>query len=540
MKAFRVLIVLAATLGLILAISLPDREENAPASAYLALSDYPLREAAEAEREAGRPGRALLALDYMIDNALPNSTLAAGTRERLLGDLQADSSPAAILDGFGHSLQPASLSPFDSLAGSSVADLIMYGRVQPAITQAEARKDQFVEQLRESREIAAVFPPAEPAVNLIKAATLTGALTPALQQQLSEVLGFIRSSGDSSMAVAAIQDALMPVYQLARKCKTWAEFDLLLRQAQSTDQLKVLVRIAGLSATSAKQAAQVLLVAGAGPLPVRIVDYVIHNGTDGLDKLHAALRKGPPGLEFALRHPEIPISTLIQTNDGGLQKKLAGRWLEWRRQAGPAALAAKYGVVVALCLLLLGALRSGLPKAAIGTYGRASTYWLGAFAVSVGIGLLFFLIALAPLAPQGGKQPRPPAASPGRAPSAPVPAAANGASVASVAIIAVAILLVQGVCWAVAQRRLREIVQNAALDSAQKLKHLENSDIFFDLPLYCGLAFTILSFILITTFRLDVTRFMAYASTLVGIIVSVSLRILLLHPLKEKLIAQMD
>lgn len=539
MKAFRLLLIIAATLGLVIAISLPDREENAPASAYRALSDHPLRQVAEAEREAGRRGSALLALDYIVDNALPDAAVAAGMRERMLGELQADSGPVSILDSFGHSAQPARLSAFESLAGSSVADLIMYGRVQPAIAQAEARKDVFMEQLLQSREIAAAFPPAGPALVLIKAATLTGALTPELQKQMSEALVFIRSSGDSSMAVASIQDSIMPVYQLARKCRTWAEFDLMLRQAQSVEQAKIMVRIAGLSATSSKQAAQALLVAGAGPLSGRIVDHVIQYGPEGLGKLHAAVRKGPPGLELALRHPEIPLAALTHVRDAGLRNELAARWMEWRRQAGPAALAAKYGAVVALCLLLLAALKSGLPKAALGTYGRAPSYWLGAFAVSVGVGLLFFLIALAPSAPQAGKAPAPEGLTPG-IPRPAAAAAASGSSVAPIAIIAVAILVAQGICWAAAQRRLREIVQNPDFDRTMKARQLENSDIFFDLPLYCGLAFTILSFILITTFRLDVTRFMAYSSTLVGIIMAVSLRIFLLHPIKERLITQKD
>ena len=543
MKFFRLLLILIATLGLIVTISLPDREANAPASAYEMLPDFPLQELAEAEREALRPGRALLALDYVIENGLPHATVAAGIRERMVRELQADARPTAVLDAFGHALQPAALSAFDSLAGASVADLIVYGRVQPALEQAEARKDPFAEQLRQSREIAAVFPPSEAAVKLMKVANLTGSLTPALQQQLSEVLGFIRSSGNSSMAVAAIQDSIMPLYQLARKCKTWAEFDLLLRQAQSMDQVKVLARISGLSAMSSKQTAQTLLIAGGDALPGRVVNHILQNGQDGLDKLYASARKGPAGLQLVLRHPELPIAALIPESRPGFQKLMDGRWLEWRSQTGPVALAAKYGAVVAFCLLLLGALRTRLPGTDTGTRGQASSYWLGAFAVSVGVGLLFFLISLAPLTPQDGKTSapnRPPGQGSARARPAPGAVVAGGTSLATIAIIATAVLVVQGICWAVAQRRLREISQNATMDRNMKLRQLENSDIFLDLPLYCGLGVTILSFILITTFGLGVTRFLAYSSTLVGIVLSVGLRLFHLHPLKERLITRKE
>jgi len=71
-----------------------------------------------------------------------------------------------------------------------------------------------------------------------------------------------------------------------------------------------------------------------------------------------------------------------------------------------------------------------------------------------------------------------------------------------------------------------------------KLQRLENLDIFFDLPLYCGLALTIFAFILITAFGAEVSRFLAYAATLVGIIVAVILRVFYLYPLREQLIRE--
>ena len=68
-----------------------------------------------------------------------------------------------------------------------------------------------------------------------------------------------------------------------------------------------------------------------------------------------------------------------------------------------------------------------------------------------------------------------------------------------------------------------------------RLKKLENADLFLDLPLYFGLLGTVASFI-VMSFNPNISRLIAYSSTLVGIIFSVILRITLQYPLKQTLI----
>ena len=68
-----------------------------------------------------------------------------------------------------------------------------------------------------------------------------------------------------------------------------------------------------------------------------------------------------------------------------------------------------------------------------------------------------------------------------------------------------------------------------------RLKKLENADIFLDLPLYFGLLGTVSSFI-VMSFNPNISRLIAYSSTLVGIIFSVILRLALQYPLKQALI----
>ena len=68
-----------------------------------------------------------------------------------------------------------------------------------------------------------------------------------------------------------------------------------------------------------------------------------------------------------------------------------------------------------------------------------------------------------------------------------------------------------------------------------RLKKLDNADLFLDLPLYVGLLGTVASFI-VMSFNPNISRLIAYSSTLVGIIFSVILRLTLQYPLKQSLI----
>jgi len=68
-----------------------------------------------------------------------------------------------------------------------------------------------------------------------------------------------------------------------------------------------------------------------------------------------------------------------------------------------------------------------------------------------------------------------------------------------------------------------------------RLQKLDNADLFLDLPLYFGLLGTVASFV-VMSFNPNISRLIAYSSTLVGIIFSVILRLTLQYPLKQTLI----
>ena len=100
--------------------------------------------------------------------------------------------------------------------------------------------------------------------------------------------------------------------------------------------------------------------------------------------------------------------------------------------------------------------------------------------------------------------------------------------------ILVFILILQAVAFMTAAKVFSGL-KHSTEAVAIRLKKLENADLFLDLPLYFGLLGTVASFI-VMSFNPNISRLIAYSSTLVGIIFSVILRLTLQYPLKQSLI----
>ena len=100
--------------------------------------------------------------------------------------------------------------------------------------------------------------------------------------------------------------------------------------------------------------------------------------------------------------------------------------------------------------------------------------------------------------------------------------------------ILVFILVLQSVAFMTAAKVFSGLKRSTET-IAVRMKKLENADLFLDLPLYFGLLGTVASFI-VMSFNPNISRLIAYSSTLVGIIFSVILRLVFQYPLKQALI----
>jgi hypothetical protein len=445
-----------------------------------------------------------------------------------LADAPLDS-PAALFQRLPDVNSPSAAetgSSFDSLASSTVADSVLFGDLADKAQQGTF--DTGTEDLNSLRPMATVFPPADGAITLVKAARHAGAINAALSKQLRQIISLIQPEPKSALAVEKFKDNIMPLFELAKHCRTWNEFQTILRQADSPDQLKVLVKIAA-TPSGAPHLSAVLATAGDNRATVSAcLDYILRQGPKGLDTLYAAVNKGAAGLRFVVSHPGFVPARAVKA------PKLQDAYQSLRYQYGAGASAVKYLLMAILCGLLVLVVVPGRYLEKLVTRPgspvpspTAIHYLLSALAVGVVLAGLAYLLSLAVR----------PAAEP--------VALATGTSEATTQIagdsaflsgtVVLISLAIHAVVWFFVRGKIRTIEDDEGSPVALRLKRLENLDVFLDLPLFTGLALTVCAFILITL-NAGMSRHFAYTSTVVGILSSVSLRIRYQYPLKERLI----
>jgi hypothetical protein len=113
-------------------------------------------------------------------------------------------------------------------------------------------------------------------------------------------------------------------------------------------------------------------------------------------------------------------------------------------------------------------------------------------------------------------------------------AARIGRRMAWVMVLSSAVLQIGA--WLAASLKLKA-VKRIDVPPVKKIELLDAIDIYFDLPLYFGLLGSVGSFIVITFFP-DAGLMFAYASTAMGIIVSVILRLGYHTPYKHELLME--
>lgn len=523
---------------LVAVAQLADPPLNSPAAQYRRLPDVNLTSLAEAEWVAARPATAVLVLDHILTGNQPDKTAAADLRQKIVGQLAADASPAARVAAMGATL--TGNDGFESLARASVADVALYGEIAELARQGtlDATPDDFVTGLNGVRSLAGVFPPAEGALTLAKAARRTGALNVALTKQLQLMLGLMQADPKSALAVEKFRENFMPLAELAKRCRSWGEFSAILRQADSPDQLKVLTKMAASTPAAAQRLGLVLTVAARDGRPsvAASLDHLLRQGPKGLDALYDGLGKGAAGLRFVTEHPAfVPPATTAR----------ATGWRAWTEQYQ--ALRFQYGGVVPALKYLALAFLAGLlvllvvpgrylekliarPGGPVAEPG-AVHHFLSALAVGIVLSGLAFLLSLAvrPLA-----EPAATAAAVAGEGAAVVAGERGDSAFLSGAVVLIS-LAIHALVWFYVRGKIRDVEDDETGPVGLRLKQLDNLDVFLDLPLFTGLALTVIAFILITL-DAGMSRHFAYTSTVVGILSSVSLRIRYQYPLKERLL----
>jgi hypothetical protein len=543
MKALKVCLGVLLFGALITVVQLADSPLDTPIAQFQRLPDVSVLHLAEAEWAVGRSGSALLLLDYPIENDLPDKAKAVEGRQRVFTQLASENTPASRLKATGWAAALAGGNSFENLAGTTVADAALYGEIADVAKQGgfEGYQDDFTAALNSILGMANVFPPAEGAIMLAKAARRAGAINESLTKQLRQMLGLMEADPKSALAVEKFKDNFMPMFELARHCRTWCEFETILRQADSPDQLKVLTKMASLTPAASKRLGQVLALAAreGRPNASACIDLIMSQGPKGLDLLYAAIGKGAAGLKFVAEHPELTpqsLGSITKAHPTALSS-LQEKYQSLRYQYGTGVSAAKYALIAILCGILVLVVVPGryLEKliARPGSTVAAPTafhFALSALAVGLVLSILAYLLSLTmrPIV-----EPSALATAAGETAAA---ASAEGADNAFLSGTVVLIsLAVHAIVWFFVRGKIRQVEDDETATPELRLKKIENLDVFLDLPLFTGLALTVIAFILITL-NAGMSRHFAYTSTVVGILSAVSLRIRYVYPLKDRLI----
>jgi hypothetical protein len=543
MKALKVCLGVLLFVALIVVVQLADSPLDTPIAQFQRLPDVNVMHLAEAEWAVGHSGSALLLLDYVIENDLPDKPKAVEGRQKVFAQLASENTPASRLKATGWAAALAGGNSFENLAGTTVADAALYGEIADVAKQGgfEGYQDDFTAALNSILSMANVFPPSEGAIMLAKAARRAGAINESLTKQLRQMLGLMQADPKSALAVEKFKDNFMPMFELARHCRTWGEFETILRQADSPDQLKVLTKMASLTPTASKRLGQVLAVAAreGRPTASACVDLIMSQGPKGLDLLYAAIGKGAAGLKFVSEHSELTpqsLGSVTRVHPTALSS-LQEKYQSLRYQYGTSVAAIKYVLIAILCGLLILVVVPGryLEKliARPGSTIAAPTpahFVFSALAVGLVLSILAYLLSLTirPIV-----EPSTTAAVVGdTAASANAEGADNAFLSGTVVLISLA---VHAIVWFFFRGKIRQVEDDETASPELRLKKIENLDVFLDLPLFTGLALTVFAFILITL-NAGMSRHFAYTSTVVGILSAVSLRIRYVYPLKDRLI----
>ncbi|HTS16416.1 MAG TPA: hypothetical protein VMP11_02475 [Verrucomicrobiae bacterium] len=543
MKVLRFILGVLLFGALIVVVQLADSPLDTPSAKYERLPGISLPHMASAEMAAGRSSSALLLLDYVIQHDSSEKQQALADRQKVFAQLASQNTPASRLKATGWAAALGGNS-FETLAGSTVADAALYGDIADMARQGglEGNQDGFITALNGITSIETVFPPAQGAIILTKAARLTGAINESLMVQLTQMLNLMQSDPKSGIAVEKFKDNFMPMFELARRCRTWGEFETILRQADSPDQLAVLTKMASLTPDAPKELAQVLAVAGADGRAAAsaCIDFIMRQGPQGLEALHAAIPKGMDGMTFVVDHPGLAPQRLAATarKQSSALESIQQAYQSLRYQYGTGVSAIKYVLIAVLCSFLILVVVPGryLEKliARPGNAVAAPTpahFLLTALAVGVVLSLLLYFLSLA-MRPAMELPVN--ATATGETGGGPTTVAGADNALLSGTVVLLS-LVVHAVVWFYVRGKIRQVEDDEAATAELRLKRLENMDVFLDLPLFTGLALTVIAFILITL-NAGMSRHFAYTSTVVGILSAVSLRIRYLYPLKERLI----
>ena len=242
--------------------NLPTGDLNNPLTGFEAIPDADLRALAEQAAAKGNKDEAINILDYIIENDLPDKTGAMTLRNQYVAELEADKTPLGRIKSFGYGFITGKVDSWETMAGSGLGDFLMYGDIRDLVRETfSSDPDRFI-QIMSTVGIGTNLLTyategglweADAVVEFLKIAKKIGALTDSMVKYLIKIFEFAVHNAKSAEALVKLKQVFMPVVELLKKVHSLAEIKTIMKQAESIEQLKVLVKMVSLTPKASKR-----------------------------------------------------------------------------------------------------------------------------------------------------------------------------------------------------------------------------------------------------------------------------------------------
>lgn len=468
-----------------------------------------------------------------------------------------------------------------STAGSVVSDFFLWGDIRDLTKELVLSDDPdpLIVALSAAGVATQVLPPLDGPISLTKTMKKVSALSKPMTDFLMKQMDRIKSLPPQKMA-QELMGLLTPMYDLAKQSKSFSQAKLFLKACKDSDTVKFLATLGAKSKAKLNDLGQVMTVIGPknAALAQDAMEYVKKTGGQGIDALKKGMKKGRRGIEMVLKNPQVVkygtrtlkiASKYVPKFWKGLMKTMPHviKWLRMLMTALSSALSAWFVALFARdrvsartiirnrqkqdndnrnrtntesghpssSSVQLDAPQSTLDPAISAIFNSdLLSSRKGLFILSGGIFLCVFLFMLI--------DPMMASTTPSSFGINPVLGNSGSSMAATFMILFILVLFVAFLFFVRSMIRIKTlaILHDQRLDRKRKLLLLDNMDIWFDVPLYGGLAMTIFAFILICLTGATDARYLAYIATFLGILATIFLRIKYLHNIRRFLLTGSD
>ena len=345
-----------------------------------------------------------------------------------------------------------------------------------------------------------------------------------------------------------VRNTLLQVYNIALESHNYVEFAQLAQSAQSSNQLKVVLFF-----LKSPQRDVFIHAISLAKLKVGLTEstlsYLNEYGEQGLMNIQYAFSKGVKGMEFVILHPSLPVA--LNTPGSSTIPGISEVNYHFMLLNTKTPFLATTARVILLSVLFTFLAFFFTPQSLnpIWQYNKNNNkkgynYMRFASVFSCGLGLSAFL-TFTPLLLKGSDVPmnQVSSLSGGTAASTigqsqpPATDMASGYGFAIGGLILLILLICQILIAVTAKSKVESLSKDEGFSAKRKLQLVENMETLFDLPLYLGLAGTIIYFTIFTLFP-DSGKILAYLSTLFGVIITAVIKLKIVAPFRQKLIEQ--